>query len=71
LTIACRDGAQGRSREQLVAQFESLLTSNQYMLAADERARDSDVGTSRPMPPGRLVSMLRQAVALQIHSGKV
>jgi len=53
------DGANGTSREQLAAQFESLLS-------ADVRLRPVEVA----MPPNRLTTLLRQAVAYQIHASK-
>jgi COMPASS component SWD3 len=53
------DGSRGTSRERLVEQFESLLASEQ-LTSAEARA----------VPPNRLVTLLRQALAYQVHTSR-
>jgi COMPASS component SWD3 len=54
------DGARGTSREKLVEQFESLLAS-EHLTAANE---------PRAVPPNRLLTLVRQALAYQIHASR-
>jgi COMPASS component SWD3 len=53
------DGARGTSREKLVEQFESLLAS-EHLTATEPRA----------VPPNRLLTIVRQALAYQIHTSR-